>query len=172
HARRGALPGHDARRQRRHPPALRALRRRAAASPATGQHLRGRVRSAHADPRGACDDRRVRWKLTERAGPKVRRSSFGDVDQALQALESRGRALADEAPDEAVDVKYKTFEAQQRVVARLELAGPERFVPSVRAGVDVRGDGSVEAFRGRVRREVIEERSGESTYAALRRALV
>lgn len=113
----------------------------------------------------------MRWKLTERAGPKVRRSSFGDVDRALDALESRGRELAQSAPGEAVDVKYKRFEPQQQVVARLELAGPERFVPSVRAGVDVRGDGSVEAFRGRVRREVISERQGESAYAALRRVI-
>lgn len=113
----------------------------------------------------------MRWKLTERAGPKVRRSSFGDVERALEALESRGRELSDSAPGEAVDVRYKRFEPQQRVVARLELAGPERFVPSVRAGVDVRGDGSVEAFRGRVRREVIAEQRGESPYAALRRVL-
>jgi hypothetical protein len=113
----------------------------------------------------------VRWKLTERAGPKVSRSSFDDVERALEELESRGRELADAAPGESVNVKYKRFEPDQRVVARLELAGPERFVPSVRAGVDVRGDGSVEAFRGRVRPEVISENRGESPYAALRRVL-
>jgi len=113
----------------------------------------------------------VRWKLTERAGPKVRRSTFGDVNRALEALEARGRELAQTAPDEVVDVKYKRFEPQDQVVARLELAGPERFVPSVRAGVDVRGDGSVEAYRGRVRREVIAGNGDESPYAALRRAL-
>ncbi len=113
----------------------------------------------------------MRWKLTERAGPKVRRSSFGDVHRALDALESRGRELATAAPGEGVDVRYKRFEPQERVVARLELAGPERFVPSVRAGVDVRGDGSVEAFRGRVRREVISEKRGENAYGALRRII-
>lgn len=113
----------------------------------------------------------MRWKLTERAGPKVRRSRFDDVDQALAALESRGRVLAQAAPNDAVDAKFKRFEPQQRVVARLEVAGPERLVPSVRVGVDVRGDGSVEAFRGRVRREVIAEERGENAYAALRRVL-
>jgi hypothetical protein len=101
----------------------------------------------------------------------VRRASFDDVHQALDALESRGRELAEAAPGDSVDVKYKRFEPQQRVVARLEVAGPERFVPSVRVGVDVRGDGSVEAFYGRVRREVISEKRGESPYAALRRAV-
>lgn len=113
----------------------------------------------------------MRWQLTERAGPKVRRASFDDVERALDELESRGRELAQAAPGDAVNVKYKRFEPQQRVVARLELAGPERFVPSVRAGVDVRGDGSVAAFRGRVRREAISEKRGESAYAALRRVL-
>jgi hypothetical protein len=115
----------------------------------------------------------VRWKLTERAGPKVKRSAFDAMDPALDALESRGRELATAAgrTRSSVDVKYKRFEPQQRVVARLELAGPERLVPSVRAGVDVRGDGSVEAFRGRVRREIISAQRGESAYAALRRVL-
>jgi hypothetical protein len=113
----------------------------------------------------------VRWKLTERAGPKVRRSSFGDLERALDALESRGRELARTAPASAVDAKFTRFEPQQRVVARLELAGPERFVPSTRAGLDVHGDGSVEAYRGRIRREAIAQRGGESPYVALRRAV-
>jgi hypothetical protein len=121
----------------------------------------------------------VRWKLTERraggvggvAGPRIHRFSFEDVSGALDALEARGRELARTAPREPFDAKFRRFEPQQRVIARLELAGPERFVPSVRAGLDVRGDGSVEAFRGRVRREAIDPRRGESPYAALRRVL-
>ncbi len=111
------------------------------------------------------------WRLTVRSGSKVRRSSFADLDQALAALEDRARELADSAPGATVNTKIKRFEPAEQVIARLELSGPERFVASVRAGVDVRGDGSVEAYRGRVRRELIQERKGESTYTALRRVL-
>ena len=113
----------------------------------------------------------MRWKLTERAGPRVTRSSFHDLAGALDALEARARELSRSAPREAVDTKVRRFEPGERVIARLEVSGPERFVPSVRAGVDVRGDGSVQAFRGRVRREVVSTRRGESAYGALRRVL-
>jgi hypothetical protein len=41
----------------------------------------------------------------------------------------------------------------------------------VHAGVDIRGDGSTEAYRGRIRREVIAQRKGESSYDTVRRAL-
>ena len=58
------------------------------------------------------------------------------------------------------------------VVARIELAGPERLLPSARGGVDVRGDGSTEAYVGGIRREVVKQRKGETAYKALRRVLV
>jgi len=66
-----------------------------------------------------------------------------------------------------VELRYKTFEPVQQVAHRLELRG-ER---GVRAGVDVRGDGSVEAWTGRLRREIVTQEPGEDAYGALRRTL-
>ena len=97
----------------------------------------------------------------------MKRERFGDLDAALQALEARGRDLertADRKP--AKSILGREYEAVQQVAARLELKGPR-----LRAGVDVRGDGSSEAFTGRVRRELVEQRPDESAYDALRREL-
>ena len=41
----------------------------------------------------------------------------------------------------------------------------------MRAGADVRGDGSIEAYRGKVTREVVKQERGESAFDALRRVL-
>jgi len=113
----------------------------------------------------------VPWKLTVRTGPRVEHDRFGELDAALDALEAHGRELARDAERGRVDLKVRQFEPIQQVAARIELAGPQRLLPTVRAGVDIRGDGSSEAYTGRVRRQVVEQRKGETAYSALRRAL-
>lgn len=106
-----------------------------------------------------------------RAEHRVSRTRFDDLARALDALERRGRELAATAPGRSIDVKLKQFAPAEQVTARLELAGPERLVPSVRAGVDVRGDGSTGAFRGGIRRVELDQRTGEDAFGALRRSL-
>jgi hypothetical protein len=113
----------------------------------------------------------VSWRLTARTDGRVEHHEFEGLDQLLDALERRGSELAEQRRAQPVDVKLKRFEPAQQVVARLELTGPERWLPSVRAGVDVHGDGSTEAFRGGIRRAALEQRDGEDAFAALRRAL-
>ena len=108
------------------------------------------------------------YSLKTRSGARVERSRFDELSDALAALEHRGEELQEGADARAVDLKVgRRFEPVQQVVARLELAGPGRL----RAGIDVRGDGSAEAWRGRVRRTLIEQGPRESPYEALRRSL-
>jgi len=57
------------------------------------------------------------------------------------------------------------------VVARAEIAGPERRLASRHAGIDVHGDGSSEPYIGRVRRKPLQSPAGEDVFSALRRAL-
>ena len=110
---------------------------------------------------------RARYRLRVRSGSRVERQRFSDRDAALDALEARAGALAERASARPIDLKARQFEPVAQVVARLELAGPARL----RAGLDVRGDGSVEGYTGTLRRQVIEQRPGESPYDALRRAV-
>jgi hypothetical protein len=108
------------------------------------------------------------FTLWVRAGALVRKHQHRGLEDALRELEALGREFeqaANERPEGGTLIRR--LEPVQIVVARLELSGPGRL----RAGVDVRGDGSSEAFTGRVRREVVEQRAGESAYEALRRVL-
>jgi hypothetical protein len=57
-------------------------------------------------------------------------------------------------------------------VARVELAGPQRRLAGTHGGVDIRGDGSTEAYVGRVRRRPLDPTDAEDVVMALRRALL
>jgi hypothetical protein len=111
------------------------------------------------------------WRLTVRDGPRVVRARHGSLEQALDALAAEVVRLQARPERAAIDLKLRRFEPVAQVVARAELSGPQRLAPHVRAGVDVRGDGSVEAWTGRTSRQVLAQQDGESAVAALRRAL-
>jgi hypothetical protein len=101
----------------------------------------------------------------------VTRATFDDLDAALDALEAGARAVAAGPGRAAVRAGVRDYAPVQQVQARLELRGPGRLLPRVRAGIDVRGDGSTEAYVGRTRRELVEQEAGETPYEALRRAV-
>jgi hypothetical protein len=110
----------------------------------------------------------VTYTLTVRSRAKVHKERHGELDEALAALRRAGTELADGAGARPVGGSaIRRIEPVQQVVARLELSGPGRL----RAGIDVRGDGSSEGFTGRLRRTLVAQRDGESAYDALRREL-
>ena len=109
------------------------------------------------------------YKVTVRSGAKVRRQRHADLDEALAAVERIADELSQGAASRPVGgTLIRKLEPVQQVVGRIEIAGPRRL----RAGVDVRGDGSCEAFTGRMRRRIVEQGGRETASGALRRVLL
>jgi hypothetical protein len=106
------------------------------------------------------------YKLTVRRRGGTERERFASLADALAALEGRLDDLAPAARRDSERALTREIEPVQQVALRGEIAGP-----GVRGGVDVRGDGSAEAFTGRWRRVLVEREPGESAYDALARAL-
>ena len=111
------------------------------------------------------------WKLTVRSGSLVQTEPFDALGPALDRLEARVDELASEARRAPTQVFRREIAPVAQVGVRAELTGPGRLRGRVHAGVDVRGDGSAEAYTGRVRREVVDQHMGETAVEALRRAL-
>jgi hypothetical protein len=112
-----------------------------------------------------------RWDLTVRDGSKVERSHYATLDAALDALSARADELAPDARRDEERFLRRRYEPAAQVGVRIEVAGPGGWRQTVRGGVDLRGDGSMQAYTGRVRRILVEPEHGESAPEALRRAL-
>jgi hypothetical protein len=106
------------------------------------------------------------YRVVVRLGPKVDKHAADTLEAALELLERSARAAAAGPRRETLDLHVRRYEPAHQVAARAELRGA-----GVRAGIDVRGDGSAEAWTGRLRRRVVEARGGEDAYAALRRVV-
>ncbi|MBE2318473.1 hypothetical protein DVA67_021000 [Solirubrobacter sp. CPCC 204708] len=98
------------------------------------------------------------YRVTVRRGPKVSHQDYETLNQALAAIEREARG--DRRP---VNALGRTYEPGQLVAARIELKGAKHP-----AGVDVRGDGSLVAWTGRLRRKALE---GEDALQALRQSV-
>ena len=90
---------------------------------------------------------------------------------AIDVLEMELRALGPAARRQPAKAFVREIAPVAQVSARGELRGPGRLRPQVQAGADVRGDGSFEAYRGKLQRRVIARERGESAFDALRREL-
>ena len=111
------------------------------------------------------------WTVTVRRGGRVERDRRSELSAALELVEARAGELASTAPRRPVDARIRRFDPAEQVFARIELAGPERLLPRLRAGIDIRGDGSSQPYVGRLRRRVLKRRGSESAVATLRRTL-
>jgi hypothetical protein len=108
----------------------------------------------------------VSWKVVVRTGPRVQKQRAGSLEEALELLETEARVAANTERRSEVDVRVRRYAPADQVAVRAELRGP-----GPRAGFDIRGDGSVQAWTGRVRRRLIEPEGDETPFDALRRQM-
>lgn len=111
------------------------------------------------------------YTVTIRVGPKVTRSRHEELRDAVDALEVQLTTLGPAARRETRKALTREYRPEDQVAARGELSGPSRLRPRVRAGADVRGDGSIAVYQGKVRRDLIAPERGERPFDALRRTL-
>jgi hypothetical protein len=133
-------------------------------APAPDLHRRARA--------GLRPDRRaLTYTVTIRVGPRITRSRHGAIAAAIDELERELTTLGPAGRRETARALAREVLPEGQVSARGELSGPNRLAPRIQAGADVRGDGSIQAYRGKVNRELIERRGGETAFDALRRVL-
>src|SRR5918997_5342606 len=92
------------------------------------------------------------YKLVMRFGPQVEKERFASLEEALDALHQRIPTVSRRETRSALG---RDYEPVRQVAGRLELHGP-----GVHGGVDVRGDGSAEAYTGWVPKRLRQPEPG------------
>jgi hypothetical protein len=109
----------------------------------------------------------ARYVVTVRRTGATAKSRHETLDAALDALAPEVREAMRTERRGTAKAFLRDVPAVQQVALRAEVAGPG----GLRGGVDVRGDGSAEAYTGRWRRTLVEPQRGEDALQALARAL-
>lgn len=112
------------------------------------------------------------FTVVVRVGPRVSRIRQETLPAALDALDLELRTLGEAARRGHQKAFTREYEPVQQVSARGEIVHGGRLFGKVLGGIDVRGDGSSEAWVGRVSRELLERRRSEEPIDALRRRLL
>jgi hypothetical protein len=110
-----------------------------------------------------------RWKLTIRHGSDVEHEGFDDLDAAIAEMKRRAEGVRAEGPLSPSSA-LRDFAPKDQVHARLQISG-KGLLRKPTAGVDVKGDGSLVAFRGTVMREELEPEEQGTPFDAVRETL-
>jgi hypothetical protein len=99
----------------------------------------------------------------------VRHSQFDDLDEAVAEMRAEAHAIQAEGPLPAASL-LRDYVARDQVHARLQITG-KGLLSKPTAGVDVRGDGSLVAYRGALRRQELEPSGRDTPFDAVRETL-
>jgi hypothetical protein len=105
------------------------------------------------------------YRVIIRRRGQTAKSRHATLDEALDELERELRVAVTRQVPRVEQALGRSYEPDQVVTVRGELRGPG----GLRAGIDVRGDGSAAAHTGRIVRRVIEPQERDDAWAALRR---
>ena len=110
------------------------------------------------------------WRVTVRIGPEGRAAASARRSTRRSTPSScTRRAASNTERRETVDVRVRRYEAGDQVAG----AGRAERARRRASGVDVRGDGGVQAWTGpRAPRRPLELEDGETPFEALRRVVV
>jgi hypothetical protein len=99
----------------------------------------------------------------------VEHEGFEDLDGAIAAMRRSAERVQAEGPLQGTSA-LRDFAPEDQVHARLQISG-KGLLRKPTAGVDVKGDGSLVAFRGTVMREELEPEEQGTPFDAVRETL-